>query len=147
MDFSAVTPGLVITIYVVVELVKHLWLKDDNQRSMLPIICIAVGAVIGILLFKYYPEGIDVDNYVDAIASGGLSGIAATGCNQLWIQFKKYSQGYASIPTSVTTTYMNVETGTTNTVVTGGSNEITNTDIAEDEIIKSPIPDESQAVG
>lgn len=91
MDFSAVTPGIVISVYAVVELVKHFWLKTDEQKALLPVICIIAGIIIALAIFFYYPEGINVSNAVDAVASGGMSGIAATGCNQLWKQFQKYS--------------------------------------------------------
>lgn len=91
MDFNAVTPGIVIGVYVIVELIKYFWLKTDEQRALLPVICIMVGIAVALALYIYYPEGINVSNGVDAVASGGLSGIAATGCNQLWKQFQKYN--------------------------------------------------------
>lgn len=91
MDFNAVTPAIVLVIYCLVEVAKKFWLKEDKQRTMLPVICIAGGAIIALLLYFFYPQGGQYTNAVEAVASGGLSGIAATGCNQLWKQFQKYS--------------------------------------------------------
>lgn len=92
MDFDAVTPAIVLMVYVVVELLKHFVLKGKASKyTMIPVYCIVVGAVIAVLLYIFYPQGVDYSNFLEAIASGGLSGIAATGCNQLWKQYQKYS--------------------------------------------------------
>ncbi len=91
MDFDAVTPGIVVTVYAVVELLKYFWLKTNNQRALLPVFAVISGAAIAVAIYVLYPQGLAATNIVEAIATGGLSGIAATGCNQLWKQYQKYS--------------------------------------------------------
>lgn len=94
MDFNALSVGIVIMTYCIAEVVKQCFLKDDKKRSMLPLICIIIGAGMALLIMKCYPAGLpSCDNYVDAIGLGGMSGAASTGCNQLYRQFTKFSTG------------------------------------------------------
>lgn len=88
MDFDNVLPGLVIIIYILVEISKKIFLKTDERRKHIPLIAAIIGVVTSIIIFYVKPDIINCGNVLEAIAMGGMSGFAATGCNQL---YKKYS--------------------------------------------------------
>lgn len=90
MDFTSVTPAIVICVYVLVELLKTFVLKTDKNRSFIPLFAIIGGICIALCIYKFYPEGNPYDNLVEAFASGGLSGAASTGCNQIYKQYQNY---------------------------------------------------------
>lgn len=102
MDFNFVTPAIVIIIYMVAELLKLFVLKTNKQRSWLPFWCSISGIVISLIIYFVYPQGTNAANVVEAFASGALSGFAATGCNQLYKQFSRYSGGYYHDPGNTT---------------------------------------------
>lgn len=91
MDISAYIdiPILVIT-YFIVEIVKRKLLKSDRQRSMLPIISAATGAIISIIIFVIWPSMSTNVNILNAFASGAISGSAATGSNQIYKQITRF---------------------------------------------------------
>lgn len=91
MDISAYIdiPILVIT-YFFVELVKRKFIKSDRQRSLLPIISAATGAVISMIIFVVWPSISTNVNLLNAFASGAISGSAATGSNQIYKQITRF---------------------------------------------------------
>lgn len=91
MDFNFVTPGITIFIYFVAEFLKKMVLKTDKQKRWLPFICAMIGIVMAIVIYFVYPKGSTATNVIEAFATGALSGFAATGFNQLYKQFAKYS--------------------------------------------------------
>lgn len=91
MDFNFVTPGITVFIYFVAEFLKKMVLKEDNQRKWLPFICAMIGIVMAITIYFVYPKGSMASNVIEAFATGALSGFAATGFNQLFKQFSRYS--------------------------------------------------------
>lgn len=97
MDFNFVTPGITIFIYFIAEFLKKLVLKDDKQKRWLPFICAMLGIVMAITIYFVYPKGSMATNVIEAFATGALSGFAATGFNQLFKQFARYS-GAMSYP-------------------------------------------------
>lgn len=92
-DISLLSPGIVIIMYLFGELLKHTVCKTDKRKSLIPIVCIIIGAAIGVLLYLFYPDASEATNPVSAGTSGGLSGAAATGCNQLYKQAMKFMNG------------------------------------------------------
>ena len=60
----------------------------DNK--WIPVICGAVGAVLGVIALHIMPD-YPADDYISAIAVGIVSGLAATGVDQAVKQFKKQS--------------------------------------------------------
>lgn len=90
MNFDLVIPGIVVSCYIVVEIVKKLFLKTDDARKLIPLICALIGITISLVLYFIDPNIIGCYTFLDAIAAGGLSGFAATGCNQLYKQISKY---------------------------------------------------------
>lgn len=87
MNFDNVLPGLVVLIYIFAEIAKKTFLKSDKSRNTIPLISAILGVVLAVAIFYLAPDIIFCDNVLEAIAMGGMSGFAATGCNQL---YKKY---------------------------------------------------------
>ena len=91
MDFTLVTPAILVVVFILAEVLKKVFLKNnDKLRTLIPIFCAATGIAIALAIYFLYPRGANYSNAVEAIASGGLSGLAATGSNQLYKQFTKF---------------------------------------------------------
>ena len=90
MDFDSVLPGLVIATYILVELCKTIFLKTDKSRKHIPLVSAIIGVACSIIIFIFWPEMIHCNDILEAIAIGGMSGLAATGCNQLYKKYSKY---------------------------------------------------------
>lgn len=90
MNFDNVLPGLVIATYILVEICKALFLKTDKSRKHIPLIAAIIGVACAVVIFIFWPELIYCSNILEAIAIGGMSGFAATGCNQLYKKYTKY---------------------------------------------------------
>lgn len=90
MNFDFVIPGIVVSCYIAVEIAKKLFLKTDEARQLIPVVCAIIGVIICLVLYFIDPNIIGCYTILDAIAAGGLSGFAATGCNQLYKQIRKY---------------------------------------------------------
>lgn len=101
MNFDNVIPGLVILIYVVVEILKKTVLKTDKSRRHIPLVCCIVGIITGVTIFCIWPNVMACSNVLEAIAMGGLSGFAATGCNQLYKKYSRYNGTSAEVDTTI----------------------------------------------
>lgn len=94
LELENFTPIIVIGIYCLVEVLKKFVLKTDEQRSMIPVGCAILGGICGFVLFKFFPESYNEDaNVISVITSGSISGIAATGTNQIYKKIKNYIKG------------------------------------------------------
>lgn len=91
MDQVLLTPSVVIATYLIAELLKYTVMRSDNSKKILPIICGIIGGCIGMALFIFYPEGTTATNLAAAFTSGAFSGLASTGCNQIYKQIKNFS--------------------------------------------------------
>ena len=89
-DNQALIPVIVLVVYLIAEVLKTYVVKTDDQKKILPIFCGAIGAVIGALLYLFYPACLGGMDFTGAIINGVFSGFAATGCNQIYKQIKKY---------------------------------------------------------
>ena len=76
-------PIISILCYLVVEGAKMFTNKNSKVKKLLPIISAFTGAILGILIYLYMPENIPSDNVVGAALIGIISGLGATGSNQL----------------------------------------------------------------
>lgn len=90
MNFDNVLPGLVVIIYIFVEIAKKTFLKSDKSRNTIPLISAILGVVLAVAIFYLAPEIIFCSNVLEAVAMGGMSGFAATGCNQLYKKYTTY---------------------------------------------------------
>lgn len=82
MDFGiASVAGITVICYLVAQVVKATAL--DNK--WLPILCGAAGAALGVVGLYVMPE-FPAGDVVTAVAVGIVSGLAATGANQVYKQ-------------------------------------------------------------
>ena len=89
MDFGfAAAPAIVVICYLVAQGLKATILNS----KWLPVICGALGGVLGVIamwLIPDYPAG----DCLSAAAVGIVSGLAATGANQVYRQLTKDGGG------------------------------------------------------
>lgn len=76
---------VVALVYLVGIAVKNIEAIDDKW---IPVICGVVGAPLGVLAWRVVPD-FPASDYLTAIAVGIVSGLAATGVNQVFKQLKK----------------------------------------------------------
>ena len=82
MDFGiASVAGITVICYLVAQVVKATALNN----KWLPILCGAAGAVLG-MVGLYTMPGFPAEDVVTAAAVGIVSGLAATGANQVYKQ-------------------------------------------------------------
>ena len=87
---GSLSPFIVIVTYLIAEILKKFAFKNrPDLKTIIPIICAAIGAVIGLVIYLFYPMGIADTNAIAAITDGIFSGLAATGCNQIYKQIYK----------------------------------------------------------
>ena len=85
MDFGiAGVAAITVICYLVAEAIKAT--KLDNK--WLPVISGTVGAVFGVLGYMAMPD-FPANDYITALAVGIVSGLAATGANQIYKQLSK----------------------------------------------------------
>ena len=96
MNLGIVT-GIVVLVYICVEVLKKSFIVTDKQKDMIPLIGIALGMVFSVGVFMSGPAmGIEIyvgDNVFMAILTGMASGLVATGCNQIIKKAKKIANG------------------------------------------------------
>lgn len=80
-------PAIVVMCYLVGMICKSF--KNEKLDSFIPDIVGVVGAILGLVIFLTIPNFIPADNWAVAIAIGIVSGLSATGINQIYKQLKK----------------------------------------------------------
>ena len=80
----ATIPSIIIICYLVAQAVKATALNN----KYLPIICGVVGGILGVVAMFVVPE-YPAGDYLTAIAIGIVSGLSATGINQIYKQLKE----------------------------------------------------------
>ena len=81
MDFGIIgVAAITVICYLAAELVKAT--KLGGKSKWLPVICGAVGVVLGIVGLFIMPD-FPADNVITAAAVGAVSGFAATGVDQV----------------------------------------------------------------
>ena len=88
MDISSLGITGVAVITVICVLVGQVVKATGLDNKWIPIICGAFGAVLGILGMFIMPE-FPASDYLTAAAVGIVSGLAATGINQVYKQLTK----------------------------------------------------------
>lgn len=79
-------PAIVVIAYFVGLCVKT-FVPSLTVEKCIPCICGLVGAVLGVIIFYTNPEFIMAENWMMALAIGIVSGLSATGVNQIYKQF------------------------------------------------------------
>lgn len=80
-------PAIVVMCYLVGMICKSF--KNEKLDSFIPDIVGVVGAILGVVIFLTIPNFIPADNWAVAVAIGIVSGLSATGINQIYKQLKK----------------------------------------------------------
>lgn len=83
MDLISI-PTIMVISYLITEIFK-LFIK----KKYLPVVAGASGLILGIISFYLVPELIGNTNLLTSIAIGIVSGLAATGSNQILKQTRK----------------------------------------------------------
>ena len=76
--------AIVVIAYLIGIAVKNIEAIDDKW---IPVICGIVGAPLGVLALRIVPD-FPATDYLTAVAVGIVSGLAATGINQVFKQLK-----------------------------------------------------------
>lgn len=84
LNYSAI-PVIVVICYVIITAIK----TTKVNSKWYPIISCAIGAALAAVLFFIFPEFIGATTLTAAIISGAVSGLAATGTNQIFKQLLK----------------------------------------------------------
>lgn len=84
-EFASV-PAIVVVCYLIAEVVKQIF--GEKVHRFIPCICGITGGLIGLLVFFTIPGFINTDYWIVALATGIISGLSATGVNQLYKQLK-----------------------------------------------------------
>lgn len=61
---------------------------NEKLDKFIPVICGALGALLGVVIYLTIPNFIPAENWAVAVATGIVSGLAATGINQIYKQLK-----------------------------------------------------------
>lgn len=89
MDFNIFGILAVPTLAVICYLIGMGIKVSPVDDKFIPVICGASGAVLGVIAFVSGMSGFPADDILTSIAVGIVSGLAATGANQIYKQFKK----------------------------------------------------------
>ena len=85
MDFGiASVAGITVICYLAAMAVK----ATEVDNTWLPVICGVIGAILGVV-GMYYMPGYPATDIITAIAIGIVSGLAATGADQVYKQLMK----------------------------------------------------------
>jgi len=79
-------PSIVVVCYLIGMCVKNFLPKLEKY---IPCICGICGAILGVVVFYTIPGFIGADNWITALAIGIVSGLSATGANQVYKQLNK----------------------------------------------------------
>ena len=85
-------PVIAAVVYGILVGYKKLVCKREDKEKFLkiiPILAAGLGVIFGIISFYALPWIVAADNIFTAILVGGASGLAATGCNQIFKQLLK----------------------------------------------------------
>lgn len=91
---------IIIIVYMLAELSKKIMIKTNKEkyRDLIPHICLIIGAIMAIALLYLYPKALadGIDDPIQAFICGALSGMAATGSNQLFARTVKFKNTVSS---------------------------------------------------
>ena len=85
MDFELLGIAGVAAITVICFLVAEAVKATGMDKKWLPVICGALGGILGVVALNYMPE-FPAKDILTAIAVGIVSGLAATGAHQVYKQ-------------------------------------------------------------
>ena len=87
---DSVQPIIIIAffMYILAEIAKATVLKNHTDlKAVLPYACAIIGAFAGGVLYYIDPTIVNQSSIADSVLSGAISGLLATGANQIYKQF------------------------------------------------------------
>ena len=91
---------IIIIVYILAELTKKIMvkMKKEEYRDLIPHVCLIIGGLIAIVLLHFYPRALSeaIDDPIQAFICGALSGMAATGSNQLFARTVKFKNAVSN---------------------------------------------------
>ncbi len=87
-EFAA-APAIGVIVYLIAEIFKAVANSREGWLKFIPVLCGVLGGVLGVLGWLLIPGYIPAENIFTAAAIGIISGLAATGANQIGKQLKK----------------------------------------------------------
>ena len=106
LNYSAI-PVIVVICYVVVTAIK----STKINSKFYPLISCILGALLAAAMFFILPDFIGAASLTAAIISGAVSGLAATGTNQLFKQLLKAAENGEDLSKVNTTSTAPTDTG------------------------------------
>jgi high-affinity Fe2+/Pb2+ permease len=92
MEFSSV-PIIVVCCYVIGELYKQIFKKKTEAYRFIPMLLAILGGILAVIIYYTAPEIIfNTDNVWTALGIGIVSGMSATGTNQIIKQLTQVSK-------------------------------------------------------
>ena len=82
-------PAIAAVVYWTINIIKYAVKDNENFKRFIPLISAVLGAILGVAAYYAVPSIVPAQNVVVAIVTGGASGLAATGTNQIIKQLKK----------------------------------------------------------
>ena len=79
-------PAIVVICYLIGMGLKAI--GNEKVDKFIPTICGVMGAILGVVMFLTIPDYIPANNWGNALAIGIVSGLSATGINQIYKQLK-----------------------------------------------------------
>lgn len=99
----AAVPVIVVIVYVFMAIYRKIVDgKAEVWTNLTPLWAGLLGAVLGIVGYWAAPDLVPADNFVVALAVGLVSGLGATGINQIGKQLKKLDTSSTSAQSNVT---------------------------------------------
>ena len=80
-------PAIVVVCYFAGFVCKSF--KNETLDRFIPDICGVLGAILGIVIYLTIPNFIPAENWFVALCIGIVSGLSATGINQIFKQIKE----------------------------------------------------------
>lgn len=86
MTEFVVFPAIAVICYFVGVICKTF--NNETLDKFIPVICGLLGIILGITMFFTIPNFIPANNWAEAVCVGIVSGLSATGINQVYKQIK-----------------------------------------------------------
>ena len=80
-------PAIVVICYFAGVICKTF--NNEKLDKFIPVICGTLGMILGIVMYLTIPNFIPANNWAEAICIGIVSGLSATGINQVYKQIKQ----------------------------------------------------------
>lgn len=79
-------PAIVVICYFVGIICKTF--NNEKLDKFIPVICGTLGMILGIVMYQTIPNYIPANNWAESVCVGIVSGLSATGINQVYKQIK-----------------------------------------------------------